>query len=143
MYTFTIAVNFSGFAFMGISGSGAATFDRNGVAFQYGYSSPKRRETTSMGALSASMDLCVQVTTKEKAEDLEGISTYLSTGFNAPLEIVVDKPVADHSGELMGLQFSHSVLGAGIDFHVAQTDTKTIKRIYWEDIVKWLKSLLP
>ena len=140
--TVTVGVSGSGTAFIGSSGGLAVTFDEDGIEIQYSYSEPSERSTTTIGLLSAGAAVTVQITNKNSASELRGNSTYLGgsvgeTGF----DVVIDRPVADPNGELIGVQISHAIIGAGLDLHVSQTYTSTIKTYSWEDIWQGTKDL--
>lgn len=75
---------------------------------------------------------------------MEGVSTY--SGFSlgkTGLDFVGDKPAADPKGKLVGAQVSIGTISAGVDAHVAQTDTVTTGFINWKDVwkkvISWAK----
>ena len=55
-------------------------------------------------------------------------------------DVVVDAPVADNNGKLIGVQFSKGT-GAGVDVHVSQTYTETLYRFTWKDVINWGRQL--
>ena len=141
--TVTIGYGIAGTFFVGASASKSVTFDKDGVSYQYSYSTPKERETTTIGLFSAGFSYFIQATNKEYASELEGISTYLGTSAGKiGLDVVGDKPVADHGGELIGAQVSIGVVSAGMDVHVAQTNTETTEFVSWEEVWYGIKKRL-
>ena len=139
--TISFGFGFGGNAFLGTSDGITIALDDDGnIEVQRSYSSPKERETTSIGLFNVGFNyLTLQITNKPDVADLQNVSTYL--GFSSPsplgIDIVLDAPIADLNGELIGIQISAG-WGIGLDVHAAQTNTKTLFHFTWKDVAEWL-----
>ena len=141
----TISIGIGGGAnlFVGASEGISIAFDDAGnIEIQRSYSTPRKRETTSIGLFNFGVSKFIQITNKSDVSELTAVSTYLGFSDPAPVgfDVVVDAPVADNNGKLIGVQFSKGT-GAGVDVHVSQTYTETLYRFTWKDVINWGRQL--
>ena len=142
-FTISIGICVDGYAFVGASVGIAIAFDSAGnIEVQESYSVPTERETTSIGLLHVGVAGFFQITNKSDVSELTNVSTYLGLSDPSPVgvDLVLDAPVADPGGDLVGIQFSQGK-GAGVDVHVAQTYTKTRIRFVWRDVLYWINKV--
>ena len=106
------------------------------VAFQFTYSFPNIKNTrnTAFG-LTATTGVTVQITNYDNVRDLNG--PFQNVGINSPV-IGVDA-VHDNSMEFVGICAGVGPTAGG-DFHINQTNTRTIGGEFMS-LIKWLKGI--
>ena len=144
-YTVSVGLGTGFTAFLGCSKCYAIAFDGNGnVEIQKSTSTPRNRETTTVGLFNIGAFGFVQFTEKDDVSELRNISTYIGVSDPLPIgcDIVSDAPAADLDGEAIGVQFALGI-GAGVDIHISQSYTETIARFSWEELVNWVVEIFP
>ena len=141
--TVSFGIGIGGTAFIGVSEAIGIAFDDAGnIEIQRSYSSPKEKETTTIGLFNIGEFGFIQITNKSDVSELTAVSTYLGFSDPAPIgfDVIVDAPVADPDGEMIGVQLSMGK-GLGVDVHVSQAFTETLYRFTWKDVFNCVRQL--
>ena len=137
LWTISFSVSANITVIVGLSVGIGVSFDDDGnIALQWSYSIPEE-QTGSVGLVDAGVAGSIHVNRADTVDDLEGVGSAVGTsigaGWYGGIDVTSNTYIADHDAEIDGVQLSAGY-GVGLDVHVNQTKTVTLKKTTWSKI---------